>query len=306
MVHMAATASAAPAPPAAGDTAEHVLAALVGQVARLADLDSGVLETVRSEAMAAERGVVAYEEYQTGGWWTVSLLNHSGDPHDTVIGDGRPSATSLLDRMPATKRFLASLDLDFMYVRLARLAGHSYLWEHRDYAELSDAGRHRLHIPLVTNPSAVLVTAGAQVHMAAGALWRLTPTVAHGVRNTTGPDRLHLIADVYTGTATYADLAAHPLLHPGDATVLPAMADADRERLLTEALRMADLGFTAPAEQYLLRSFFDFAAPEGTAYGLAAELHRRRGDTQRAAWWRSTADHLLARHTATHTTGETK
>ncbi|WP_371272908.1 hypothetical protein [Streptomyces albidoflavus] len=65
-------------------------------------------------------------------------MNHSasGDPHDLVIGDGRPEPTSLLEAMPATARFLDGLGLDFMYVRLARLAPNSFLWEHRDYAEV--------------------------------------------------------------------------------------------------------------------------------------------------------------------------
>ncbi|MCX5106810.1 aspartyl/asparaginyl beta-hydroxylase domain-containing protein [Streptomyces sp. NBC_00439] len=180
-------------------------AEVLNQVARLADLEESAVERMRAEALGAPtRGVVAYGEYQSGGWWTTSLLNHSGDPHDVVIGDGRPRPTSLLEEMPATARFLDSLGLDFMYVRLARLEPHSYLWEHRDYADLWETDRHRLHIPLVTNPSAVLVTAGARVHMAAGALWRLTPSQAHGVCNTTGPDRLHLIADVYADDAYQA------------------------------------------------------------------------------------------------------
>ncbi|MEK8141540.1 aspartyl/asparaginyl beta-hydroxylase domain-containing protein [Streptomyces sp. M10(2022)] len=85
-----------------------------------------------------------------------------------MIGDGRPRPTTLLNEMPVTRDFLAGLGLDFMFVRLARLEPHSYLWEHRDYAELTERGRHRLHIPLITNPSAVLVTAGARVHMGAG------------------------------------------------------------------------------------------------------------------------------------------
>lgn len=289
---MAATATTATGTGTGMDT---VLAQLAGQVARLADLDRGVLDPVRAEAVTADRGVVAYGDYQTGGWWTVSLLNHSGNPHDTVIGDGRPRPTSLLDRMPATRALLAGLDLDFMYVRLARLTGNSYLWEHRDYAELRDTGRHRLHIPLVTNPSAVLVTSGAQVHMSTGALWRLTPTVAHGVRNVTGPDRLHLIADVYTGARTYTALAAQPLLDDRDVTVLPDLTSADRARLLADAAEMACLGFTEQAEHHLLRAFFAYAAPEGTAYDLAAELHTTLGDTVRAQWWQQTADRLLAR-----------
>ncbi|MER5201487.1 aspartyl/asparaginyl beta-hydroxylase domain-containing protein [Streptomyces sp. NPDC002755] len=196
---------------------------MLDQVARLADLEESAVEQMRAEALGAPtRGVVAYGEYQFGGWWTTSLLNHSdsGDPHDVVIGDGRPQPTSLLEEMPATARFLDSLGLNFMYVRLARLEPHSYLWKHRDYAELRDTGRHRLHFPLVTNPSAVLVTAGARVHMAAGSLWRLTPSQAHGVCNTTGPDRIHLIADVYVDDA-YQALAARPHLRGGDATGRP-------------------------------------------------------------------------------------
>ncbi|MFF9352100.1 aspartyl/asparaginyl beta-hydroxylase domain-containing protein [Streptomyces sp. NPDC014734] len=181
---------------------------VLGQVARLTGLEESTVEQMRAEALEAPtRGVVAYGEYQSGGRWTTSLMNRSGDPHDVVIGDGRPRPTSLLEEMPATARLLDSLRLDFMYVRLARLEPHSYLWEHRDYAEPRETGRRRLHIPLVTNPSAVLVTAGARVHVAAGALWRQTPSQAHGVCNTTGPDRFHLIADAY---ADDAPVPCHP------------------------------------------------------------------------------------------------
>ncbi|MGF2209549.1 hypothetical protein [Streptomyces sp. S5] len=92
----------------------------VDEVARLAAVDGSLIEQMRAEALGAPtRGVQAYSEYQSGGWWTASLMNHSasGDPHDVVIGDGRPEPTSL-------------------YVRLARLAPNSFLWEHRDYAEV--------------------------------------------------------------------------------------------------------------------------------------------------------------------------
>jgi hypothetical protein len=87
--------------------------------------------------------------------------------------------------------------------------------------------------------------------------------------------------------------------------MLPVQADADRERPLAGALQLAGQGFTAPAEQYLLRAFFGFTVPEGTGYDLAAEPHTRLGDTQRAAWWRSSADRLLARRTTTTTTTAT-
>ncbi|MFD9359724.1 aspartyl/asparaginyl beta-hydroxylase domain-containing protein [Streptomyces sp. NPDC060031] len=270
---------------------------LLGQVARLADLDETLVERMRAEALAAPtRGKVAYGEYQSGGWWTASLMNHStdGDPHDVVIGDGRPRPTALLDRMPVTQDFLAGLGLDYMYVRLARLEPHSYLWEHRDYAELNERGRHRLHIPLVTNPSAVLVTAGARVHMAAGSLWRLTPSRAHGVRNATGPDRLHLIADVYTDDA-YRELAARPHLRAGDAVRLPVLTAADRDRLMERATELVSLGFVSSAEQVLLRAYYAYALPEGGAYDLIADLHTNRGADTEAARWAQAKRHLLAR-----------
>ncbi|MFG3029070.1 hypothetical protein ACGFZJ_11125 [Streptomyces sp. NPDC048253] len=71
-------------------------AEVLDQVARLVDLKESAIEQMRAEALGAPtRGVVAYGEYQSGGWWTAALMNHSdsGDPHDVVIGDGRPQPT---------------------------------------------------------------------------------------------------------------------------------------------------------------------------------------------------------------------
>lgn len=196
--------------------------------------------------------------------------------------------------MPVTAGWLEGMGLEWMYVRLARLSGHSYLWEHRDYAELRAVPRHRLHVPLATNPSCVLVTRGAQVHMACGALWRLTPTHPHGVRNVTGPERLHLIADVYADDA-YQALAGEPHLREADVRVLPVMGAQERARVLARAREMAGLGFVAAAEQSLLRCFYDWALPEGGAYDLIAELHQMRGDEAGAERWHQTTTHLLAR-----------
>ena len=85
-----------------------------------------------------------------------------------------------------------------------------------------------------------------------------------------------------------------PLLRPADVQVLPKLTGADREKLLANAERMAQLGFTEAAEQRLLRTYFEYAMPEGTAYSFAADLRTLRGDAERATWWQETADHLLA------------
>lgn len=130
--------------------------------------------------------------------------------------------------------------------------------------------------------------------MAAGSLWRLTPSGAHGVRNVTGPDRLHLIADVYTDDA-YRELAARPHLRAGDAVRLPALTAADRGRLVERATELVSLGFVSSAEQVLLRAYYAYALPEGGAYDLIAELHTNRGADTEAARWTEARKHLLAR-----------
>ncbi|GGS84694.1 hypothetical protein GCM10010156_49170 [Planobispora rosea] len=268
---------------------------LLNQIARLRPVPAATLDLMRQEALNTPTpGVISYSDYQSGGWWTASLLNHSGDPHDTIIGDGTPQPTTLLEHMPTTAAFLRELGLRYMYVRLARLEPNGWLWEHRDYAELTDVPRHRLHIPLATNASAVLVTAGARVHMRTGWLWRLTPTVAHGVCNELGPERLHLIADVYVDDA-YRALAEHPDLDLDDITELTPLSEQACQQALSQAADLARLGFVRAAEQHLLRLYYRHALPEGGAYDLIAQMHQVLGDEARAERWRRDKTILLAR-----------
>ncbi|WP_327074955.1 aspartyl/asparaginyl beta-hydroxylase domain-containing protein [Kitasatospora purpeofusca] len=213
---------------------DSTLTALAGQIAQLDAVDSAHLERMRHEALTVQAPWKAeYGAYQSGGWWTTSLMNASGDAADVTIGDCAARPTDLLGRMPATAAFLADLGLDFMWVRLARLEGNAFLWEHRDYDELDQVERHRLHVPLHTNRSAFLVTGGSKVHMAGGRIWRLTPTYVHGVCNLLGPDRIHLIADVYADDA-YRHLARRPALSPVVAEPLPV---ADRTALAARRWR---------------------------------------------------------------------
>ncbi|RKE20035.1 aspartyl/asparaginyl beta-hydroxylase domain-containing protein [Streptomyces sp. TLI_171] len=273
---------------------ESTLTALAGQIAQLASVDAAQLERMRHEALTAQVPWKAeYGAYQSGGWWTTSLMNASGDAADVRISDCAARPTELLQRMPATAGYLADLGLNYMWVRLARLEGNAFLWEHRDYDELDQVERHRLHIPLHTNSSAFLVTGGTKVHMAGGRIWRLTPTYPHGVCNLLGPDRIHLIADVYADEA-YQRLARRPSLHPAVAEALPAASRTVLAERLETARTMARLGYPEAAERMLLRLFYTYTLPEGTAYDLIAELHTSLGDLEAAARWTAAKTRLLA------------
>ncbi len=270
------------------------LTALSGQIAQLDRLKPALVERLRHEALTAPAPWRAeYTEYQSGGWWTTSLMNASGEAGDVTIGDCVAQPTRLLEHMPAAAELLSVLGLSYMWVRLARLEANAFLWEHRDYDELREVERHRLHIPLHTNASAYLVTSGTKVHMAGGTIWRLTPTHAHGVCNLLGPERIHLIADVYADDA-YRHLAKHADLHPSAAEPLPTASRAVLAEKLADARRLADLGYTEAAERLLLRLFYSFALPEGTAYDLLIELHAALGDAESMTRWSEAKKQLLA------------
>ncbi|QSZ29468.1 hypothetical protein DSL72_003982 [Monilinia vaccinii-corymbosi] len=65
-------------------------------------------------------------------------------------------------------RFSEGLGLDYLTVWIVRMDAHSCLWEHCDYVEL-DGGNEklRLHVPLITIPTAVLHFSGWRVHLTA-------------------------------------------------------------------------------------------------------------------------------------------
>jgi hypothetical protein len=268
--------------------------AVTGQIAELAVLGEARIERLRHEALTAPAPWKAeYGAYQSGGWWTASLMNASGDAGDVMIGDCTARPTGLLERMPATAELLAELGLSYMWVRLARLEANAFLWEHRDYDDLDRSERHRLHIPLHTNSSAFLVTGGTKVHMTGGRIWRLTPTYPHGVCNLLGPDRIHLIADVYADDA-YRALVQRTRPNRPAAQRLPEASEAVLADKLADARRLAELGYTDAAEQLLLRLFYSFALPEGAAYDLIADLHTALGDAEAESRWRHAKAKLLA------------
>lgn len=73
---------------------------------------------------------------------------------DATARDGDVSPIPIMDYLPATRKFLDILGLDFFPARIACNDPDSWLWEHRDHIELRpEKRRHRLHVPLVSNDS---------------------------------------------------------------------------------------------------------------------------------------------------------
>ena len=266
---------------------------LADQIGRVAELDLQQLADTTHEALTIpDEWVAEYAEFQSGGWLTLSLYNDTGDPRDVAIRDCEAQETELLRRMPATRELLHSLDLRYMWARVARLRPNSFLWEHRDYGELADRERHRLHIPLQTNASAALVAGGAWIHLRAGNIWCLAPENPHGACNLTGPDRLHLIMDCY-GDEVFRRLAGRTELTEGDVIRLPAAEPADLADGIDRAALLAELGYQPAAERSLLRLFYRYSLAEGQVYDLIAGMYQRLGDDVRASSWRDKRKAML-------------
>jgi hypothetical protein len=83
-------------------------------------------------------------------------------------------------------------------VMLARLeAGHG-IDRHVDGGG-SNPFTHKIHVPLETNPAAVLHVDGADFHLAAGRAWEVNNLVPHGGFNGGRTDRIHLVFEVFEG-----------------------------------------------------------------------------------------------------------
>lgn len=268
---------------------------LAEQIARVAPIAFTDLERARHEVFTARINWIAeYGEYQSGGWWTASLLNESGDPDDVLIKDCEARPTRLLRTLPNVHRLIDDLGLSMMWVRLARLSANAFLWEHRDYGELNTREKYRLHIPLATNRSAFLVLNGSRIHLGTGFVWRLTPTVQHGVCNLYGPDRTHLIIDCY-GDDRFERLAEAAELGDSDVERLPTPQSAELDGHLAAARRLYALGYRRPAELSLLRLFFRYTLPIGGAYDLVISLYRSLGLDDEASSWERTKDEMIGR-----------
>jgi hypothetical protein len=175
-----------------------------------------------------------------------------------------------------------------MWARLLRLEPGAYLWEHTDYgaANLRRTERLRLHVPVVSNPHAVLVFPCHTVHLAVGHWWKLTADAErHGACNFGTAPRLHVILDCYVDAALRGWLLEQSLdsCHVREK---PWLTPARRMALSVKAHGLLRAGRTAEAESMLRRAVHHYALGATSSYDLLVELFERAGDPARAEHWR--------------------
>jgi hypothetical protein len=249
-------------------------------------------ELVREVSQANIPWARHYSEYQSGDWWTCSLLGHSADARDGKVTDAAPPlVTDALEKLPVTRKLIADMGLQYMMARLARLDPNGALWEHKDYQDLRRVPRQRIHLPLDTNPDAFLVSGGERFHMAPASLQTFRPTTAHGACNAGTRARVHLILDVYEDEPMKKLLMqANPL----PAVAMPALSArdlAEKVRYLHKGLRSdksedgAGPDSLMRWERAVLGLYFAFAVPEGELYAALERAYLDDGDAERAGFW---------------------
>lgn len=256
------------------------------QVSRLGELPRDLLRQAISEIERAELPwVEEYSVYQSGGWFTVSLWNETGNSQHNVIGLCKPIPTELTTRLPAITALVESLRFDIIWARLGCLEPDSFLWEHVDYVEFGRVDALRIHVPLITNPEARLIIGSRAIHMQPGYVWKLDPRERHGAANLGASRRIHVIVDCRRTPALTAAIGGEQLPSTA-ARTLPNPSDD----VVDEALRLATAlmlqGQHAAAEKTVLRLYHRYSMPPGKAYELLIAALITVGDEDRARVWR--------------------
>lgn len=267
---------------------------LQNQISLIKAFDLEAIDIILSEIMRANiLWSEEYSEYQSGGWSTAALYNISGDPKEIVIRDGVGiPTTTLTQQMPFTQKFIDKLGFKIMCVRIACLSANSFLWEHVDYSELNQEKRYRLHIPLVTNSSALFVIGGRAIALDPGYLWLLQPVHPHGVCNLYGPKRIHLIIDCYQNDSL-DDLINKKRPLPSKIVQLPILDKTVLDQAINYSSKLLELGFSRAAERNLLQLFFRYSMPTGMPYDLVVNLYNLNNRESEASYWKDKKKTML-------------
>ncbi|MEV4755071.1 aspartyl/asparaginyl beta-hydroxylase domain-containing protein [Micromonospora sp. NPDC049559] len=137
--------------------------------------------------------------------WTCFPLHSPGGRADRTDPGGpgtvRFGATPALARMPSFARLLDRIPGELRAVRLLALDPGASLDEHSDEFIGFGYGQLRLHVPIVTNPDALLFIEGRSYHWRPGELWYANFALPHYLRNGGATRRIHLVVDCMVNDA---------------------------------------------------------------------------------------------------------
>lgn len=263
------------------------------QVSRLTEIDALTMQALQREVLSIEtEWTNVYSDYHTGGWHTLSLMNSTRKATDTIIEDCEPAETDLLLSMPQTRALLKRLGFRYMWVRLAKLEPGTFFWEHRDYQELDQINRLRIHIPIITNESAYLIINSTRIHLPVGHLWKLDPVHRHGACNFGAEARVHMLLDCYREEALDRHLELETLDQDWFYD-LPTPSASDLADALGAAQSLARAGRERAAEISLLKLFLTYGLEEGGSYDLVSEMYGALGRHGKSAFWQRTKAKFL-------------
>ncbi|AOY78792.1 MULTISPECIES: aspartyl/asparaginyl beta-hydroxylase domain-containing protein [Moorena] len=226
----------------------------------------------------------SYREYTSQGYEVLSLFSKTGDSTDTIIEDCSPKATLELDKLPTIRSFLEHCNLSLMWVRLNKLAPGTCFWEHRDYSELSEKQKVRLHVPISTSPDSYMVFQDTSVHLKPDTLWLLRPdSDVHGFINGQSV-RIHLIIDAYLNNELSNEIDQVYLLEES-VTILPEPTPDIYNKLLSLAARLVDENREHDAEEMLLTTFLQYNQPLGFSYDLVVSLYEKSSRLEKVQEW---------------------
>ncbi|MCX5380398.1 aspartyl/asparaginyl beta-hydroxylase domain-containing protein [Streptomyces sp. NBC_00091] len=214
-------------------------------------------------------------------WRVLPLRSLGGDPERTDPGGPGPqpfAATRWLGRLPYLAEILDSVPAPLNAVRLMALGPGAVSNPHCDPKYRLDRGIVRLHIPVVTDPGAVLVLDGVKHCWQPGTLWYGDFSREHLVRNTSWKvTRVHVVIDALL-TADLAawfpdswqELLTHGevlLNHTGPATAPAWPAELPYEALLPSGF--ADFDSAAPLDGSLIPARIDLGGDGVLALTIA-------------------------------------
>jgi hypothetical protein len=84
----------------------------------------------------------------------------------------------------------------FPKAMFARLRARGMINPHVDGGQ-ANLRTHKIHVPLVTNPSVVMSLGDSEHHLAIGRAYEVNNVILHGVRNDGDADRIHFIFEVF-------------------------------------------------------------------------------------------------------------